>query len=214
MWKASPISRTNQITGFTLVEMAVVVFIGAILLTAGLSLAKTRLEAAQIDVTQKHQETIKQALISYLIRNKRLPCPDIKDGTGAPHTRDGREDRNVSGPFGCSTPTVGSTYVGGVPYVDLGLERSTALDGWENYLTYIISPNWQFSYASVAPTATTTNVPPVVGVYNAIAAYIPKVTMGAIGVYGASTPPLILNACETSQSGLPRTLEMSSFGMK
>ena len=195
--------QPKPIFGFTLVEIAVALLIGAIILTAGLSLVRTRLEAAQIDVTQKHQEAIKQALISYLARNKRLPCPDVIDAvTGNPNSRDGREDRIGGGPpWNCATPPVGAPYVGGVPYVDLGLERSAALDGWDNYITYVMSPNWQLTYGD-GVAVNTSNVIPNPAAFNALAAFVPKVTMGAIAVYGNQMPTLVLNACTSFQAGV------------
>src|SRR3954471_8356995 len=117
--------RVEARSGFTLVEMAVVVLIAAILLTAGLSMVKSRLEAAQLDVTQKKQDAIKQALIAYLGRYKRLPCPDTN--------LDGREDRDPAPPYTCGLPGAAQSF-GGVPYIDLGLDRSAALDGWEDYI--------------------------------------------------------------------------------
>src|SRR3954453_23379304 len=121
--------RVEARAGFTLVEMAVVVLIAAILLTAGLSMVKARLEAAQLEVTQKKQEAIKQALIAYLGRYKRLPCPD--------NNLDGREDRDPAAPYNCGLPGVPQNF-GGVPYIDLSLERAAALDGWENYMRYVV----------------------------------------------------------------------------
>ena len=172
--------RTGRAAGFTLVEIAVVVLIAAILLTAGISLVKSRLEAAQLDVTQKKQEAIKQALISYLGKNKRLPCPD--------NNRDGLEDRDANPPNGCLPQNFG-----GVPYADLGLERSAALDGWENYIRYIVSPNWRFTYGP-ALTLTTSNVNPDT-TFNADAPFVPKVSQGTIALYSNTTLVPILNPC-------------------
>jgi hypothetical protein len=93
-------------------------------------------------------------------------------------------------------------FVGGVPYVDLGLDRSVALDGWENYITYVMSPNWQFAYDPGALTATTTNVVPTAA-FNAAAAFYPLATTGAIAVYGAPMPTLVMNACNTVQGAVP-----------
>jgi prepilin-type N-terminal cleavage/methylation domain-containing protein len=115
--------------GFTLVEIALVVVIASILLIAGMRLMIARAESAQIEVTKRNQDAIKTALISYLGQNNRLPCPD---NTLPPL---GSEIRNVN-----ALPTPCVNYVGTVPYVTLGLDRSAVLDGWDNFITYVVSP--------------------------------------------------------------------------
>jgi type II secretory pathway pseudopilin PulG len=187
----SLLPRARLAVGFTLIEIAVVVFIGTMLLTAGLAMFKARLDAAQVEVTQKKQDAIKQALIAYLARNKRLPCPD--------NNNDGREDRNPAAPYACYVPVVGTTQnFGGVPYVDLGLERSAVLDGWENYIRYVMSPNWRFTYVSPVTDPTTMSAaPPSPTVFSADAAFVPKLSTGLIAVYVSLSPPVppVLDPC-------------------
>ena len=143
--------------GFSLVEMAVVLLLAAILLSSGLKLLATRADSALPEVTRRHQESIKTALISYLGQMKRLPCPDTNF--------DGSENRDNP-----ATPPPCNSYVGTVPYIDLGLDRATVLDGFENYITYVVTPNpaapslpantpawttaWLYSYASSITDAT------------------------------------------------------------
>ena len=67
--------HTKQQSGFTLVELAVVVFLVGLLASLGLSALNAQLASSRISDTKKKQEIIKDALISYLGRNKRLPCP-------------------------------------------------------------------------------------------------------------------------------------------
>lgn len=118
----SQIAQIIRIKGFSLVEMAIVIFIAGILLTAGLKLLSVRVNTAQIETTSTHQLAIKQALIAYLGKNKRLPCPGSV-ATGI-----------------ASLPPCNPTF-GIVPYASLGLDQATVLDGWENYFTYAITPN-------------------------------------------------------------------------
>ena len=111
----------NNFSGFTLVEMAIVlVIIGFIL--GGLLVSLT----AQTDLrdyaeTRKLLENSKEALIGYTLTNRHLPCPDI--------TNDGVEDFNaVTG--NCSASE------GNLPWSTLGLPNT---DAWGQAFLYRVS---------------------------------------------------------------------------
>ena len=185
--KTLPTHR-KRLAGFSLVEMAIVILIAGIMMGAGLSLFAVKQDAAKRDVTQKHQEAIKQALISYLGQYKRLPCPAIVNSTATPPYT-GLEDRN-------STPC--TKYSGIVPYQTLGLDRSVALDGWENFIAYVVSPNpiaplptatppyttaWLYSY-SVSSSSTTPNT----NTNTFSLAFWPSTSTGGIKVTDGTNP--------------------------
>ena len=122
--------------GFTLIELAVVVFLIGLLATMGISALKTQLSNAANSATKKKQDTIKDALITYLGKNKRLPCPAI-DNSGLEAPRNPAitpGDPNCQGNFGI------------VPYTTLELTKSAALDGWENFFSYAVTPQWTMTY--------------------------------------------------------------------
>jgi len=74
-------------SGFTLIEMAVVLFVVALLLGSLLVPLITQVEQRQISDTQKSMEEIKEALIGFAIANRYLPCPDTTgDGVADPAT--------------------------------------------------------------------------------------------------------------------------------
>ena len=127
-------------SGFTLVELAVVVVIIGIMATAGLAALNSQLASANISVTKKKQEAIKDALITYLGKNKRLPCPAI-DNTG-------NESRIAT-----NTPANCTGYFGLLPYAELGLSKSVALDGWDNFFSYAVSQQWTLTYSASTPVA-------------------------------------------------------------
>lgn len=131
---------------FTLAEMAVVVVIMSIMMTAGVKILLADLNAEAEKVTKQKQERIKQALIDYLGKNKRLPCPDTGAGSGnvsytsvtpsAPF--DGLENLIVAG-GNCANYGVSSgipLVLGIVPYRTLGLSQEDVIDGWQNYFLY------------------------------------------------------------------------------
>lgn len=116
-------------SGFTLVEITVVVALIAILLAAGAKIATGLIEGAANSSSAKKQQSAKEALTNYLGRNRRLPCPD----TDRP--ADGRENRAAPG----TTADDCTSEFGTIPYGDLGIPRETALDGWQNYFSYHVA---------------------------------------------------------------------------
>ncbi len=124
----------KPIRGFSLIELSIVLFIGAILLTMGLRALNTQLDNSAYSVTKSRQEVVKDALSTYLGKNGRLPCPD----TDA--VPDGNENRTAASPAACVK------YFGVLPYATLGLSKELGLDGWENYFGYGISQNWTLTY--------------------------------------------------------------------
>ena len=68
--------------GFTLIELAVTMFIIALLLGSILVPLATQVEQRQISETQKKQEDIKDALTGYAVANGYLPCPAISASNG------------------------------------------------------------------------------------------------------------------------------------
>ncbi|MEE9337974.1 MAG: type II secretion system protein [Methylococcaceae bacterium] len=70
-------------TGFTLVELAVVLVIVGILLSSVLGTLGSRIENSRKNETKKQLAEIKLALIGYAYVNGRLPCPDCSVVNGS-----------------------------------------------------------------------------------------------------------------------------------
>ncbi len=129
----SQCNRLRHSTGFTLVEMAVVVLLLGIVLTMGLRTLQATQENAAWSQTRLKQERIKVALIGFFRTNGRLPCPD----SALPPT--GAE------PAVC----LANAGWGVLPWQVLGLSVTDAQDGWANFFTYrvanatpVTSKNW------------------------------------------------------------------------
>ena len=135
--------------GFTLVEIAIAIFIIALLLGSILVPLTTRVEQRQISETQKTLDEIRDALIGFAIANGHLPCPDKTTATGAGTANDGIEDVNAG--------VCVATNDGNVPWVTLGVGAS---DVWGNRFRYQVTA----AYAQRSPvvlnllTAATINV--------------------------------------------------------
>jgi type II secretory pathway pseudopilin PulG len=112
--------------------MAVVIALIGVLMSFGLSALNVYRNGQNASATLQKQIVVRDALIVYLRQYKRLPCPDT-DFT-AP---DGIENRATPG----DTNTACTAAAGLVPYVTLNLPRDSAIDGYENYFSYIVSRN-------------------------------------------------------------------------
>ncbi|MBF0382474.1 MAG: type II secretion system protein [Magnetococcales bacterium] len=121
-------SKTSKNHGFTLAEVAIVLVIMGVLLSLGISAFTAQKESAALKVTKERQKIIKEAMINFLRINMRLPCPDTEANAGTGTMPDGVENCTV-------TPSS----FGILPWDTLGVSRSVAMDGWENFFLYHVS---------------------------------------------------------------------------
>lgn len=157
MKKKSAISPMTTHTGFTLVEMAMVLAIVALLLTGLIPTISGQVELRRISETKKQLDEIQQALIGFAIINGYFPCP-------ATLTSNGLENRSA----GICNGTDAANYNGYIPGATLGLsaldERGLVMDAWGNPVRYAIT-GWN---KTTAPTQndvfTTTNGMRTVGI--------------------------------------------------
>jgi prepilin-type N-terminal cleavage/methylation domain-containing protein len=133
-------------TGFTLIEMAVVLIIIALLLATGLALLEAEQEQRRIEETDNRLNDAREMLIGYALSHVAshdsrpyLPCPDAMMGSSLSSgniANDGKEDRN---------PSTGACDVqeGNLPWATLGLTPRT--DAWANRFRYRVSGNFSNS---------------------------------------------------------------------
>jgi prepilin-type N-terminal cleavage/methylation domain-containing protein len=129
--------------GFTLIELAVVVFITGLMLAAASMLATPILREARQMETQQKLENIARAIDYYAAQNLRLPCPALPDAkTSNPPF--GFE--SGSGPAGNSVPSdCGASpaqWEGIVPFRTLNIPLDWIRDTGSHYITYAISPGF------------------------------------------------------------------------
>lgn len=142
--------------GFTLVELAVTLFIVALLLGSVLVPLQTQVESRKIEETQRILEQAREALLGYASSFGYFPCP-------ATAASNGQEPAGTNHATGrCSTaliPTPGE-YNGFLPAALLGFtpvdEQGFALDSWggsaANRIRYAVS---DVKIVGVDPTFTT-----------------------------------------------------------
>jgi prepilin-type N-terminal cleavage/methylation domain-containing protein len=129
--------------GFTLIELAIVLFIITLLLGGVLTPLGQQITERQTGETRRAMESARIALVGYALRQANqagpLPCPDVRS-TDARHAEvgnpdgranDGLEDRLPDGK--CAVLT------GNLPWKTLGLAEG---DAWGNRLGYAVAADW------------------------------------------------------------------------
>lgn len=131
----------NRESGFTLVELAIVlVIVGLLLGGMMISLSSQTDLRAAADERQQTADVL-EALIGYAASRSGkpyLPCPDTDN--------DGVENRSGNA---CTASE------GGIPWVDLGIGRS---DAWNNRLRYRVSPAFSNSAGFILTSSGTLKV--------------------------------------------------------
>lgn len=133
------ITRTRHL-GFSILELAVVLGVIALIAGAGISMASGALKAADRVTTQERLNTIKIALDSYGKTYGYLPCPASR--ILAPSSAlFGVESRSGNACTAIATGVVlnGSAWLGALPVRSLGLPDNYAWDAWNGKLTYGVS---------------------------------------------------------------------------
>jgi prepilin-type N-terminal cleavage/methylation domain-containing protein len=120
---------SGDVRGFSLIEMAVVLFVITLLIGSLLVPLSTQVQQRQISETQKALEEIKEALLGFAVSKGHLPCPDKTGGGGAGTANDGVED--VDGAGACV-----ATSQGNVPWATLGVAGA---DPWGNRFRYQVT---------------------------------------------------------------------------
>lgn len=119
--------KTRIQNGFTLVEMAIVLAIVALILGTSLTLLSAQQDQRRIEDTRDRLNAAQEALIGFAITNGRLPCPaDPTIATGAA----------LAGHEAATCTTSPNTTGGVLPWVTLGIGET---DAWGRRFTYSVT---------------------------------------------------------------------------
>ncbi len=110
-----------QNKGFTLVELAIVLVIVGLLVSAFLTPLSAQLDQSRNATARRDLQEIKEALLGFVVVNSRLPCPDT-DGNGTEEP--------------CANTNATSSTGGNLPWADLGLK---SLDPWGRTYQYRVN---------------------------------------------------------------------------
>jgi prepilin-type N-terminal cleavage/methylation domain-containing protein len=120
--------------GFSLIEIAVVLFIIAILIAMAAAITRGVTAAQKRSLTATRMATVDAAILQFVTTQRRLPCP--ADGTlASANNNAGVETARTSG-AGCTSDQSN----GVVPWRALALTELEMTDGWDRRLTYRVSP--------------------------------------------------------------------------
>lgn len=128
-----PNMKMKNNSGFTLIELAIVLVIIGLVLSAFLTPLAAQLAQARNTQARKDLSEIKEALLGFAVINGRLPCPDTNN--------DGLEDI-------CGLPNNTVTSGGNVPWSTLNTNQ---LDPWQRRYQYRV--NNAFTAAFILSTA-------------------------------------------------------------
>jgi prepilin-type N-terminal cleavage/methylation domain-containing protein len=137
-------------SGFTLIEMGMVLMIVALLLGGLLPTLSSQVDQRHENDTRKQLDEIQQALIGYAIINGRLPCPATLNPTSS---------HGIESPSGGGTCTKAHTNDTYVPAVTLGLSGTDSNglieDAWGNPIRFAVTTGGSSTFTTANGMSTT-----------------------------------------------------------
>jgi prepilin-type N-terminal cleavage/methylation domain-containing protein len=175
---ASSPSRTTE-RGFTLTELAVVVFIVGLLISGAIYTVSAQMEQRMRESTQRTLEEARELLVAFALVNGRLPCPATCNDAPKCSLGSSSGDENPAGGGACVAP-----YSGFLPAKAIGFRgidnNGFARDAWGNLIRYAVSST---TWSAGAGRFTTSHSP-----------------TGA-SAWSVSQAPADLQVCTQSQAG-------------
>ena len=132
----------NSQSGFTLIELAVILVIVGLIVGASMAMMKPYVDYAQRNGTQEKLKNISTALATFVQNYGRLPCPASNTPTvepfGSPISSGATGTNFIE--TECGARTLPNDYIGIVPYRALGLTEDNVRDSYGNLITYAVAP--------------------------------------------------------------------------
>jgi hypothetical protein len=136
-------------SGVSLVEMAIVIAVGSLLMIGFLRYYSVQVEKRHFDITRSRMDEVRQSLTLYAMTHERLPCPASPAGNAISLAPDGK----IADPCApnVTTPPAGvivhnldkgpeqQVWIGLVPTRELRLDGDDGRDGWGDEFTYAVS---------------------------------------------------------------------------
>jgi prepilin-type N-terminal cleavage/methylation domain-containing protein len=129
-------------SGFSLIELCIVLIISGLLLAAGLKAFNVYITRQRVEQTYNRLEEIKDALDDFVAANGHYPCPSQIDA--APNTPGFGKVTDCDGAAPGGTSDVNGrggrkVRIGGLPVRTLAISDSYSTDGWDHRFTYAVT---------------------------------------------------------------------------
>jgi len=150
------LSRRRR-SGFTLLEMSIVLTIIAVVTAAGMTVFAASLQKRQVVETQEKLKTIQRALLNFRLANGRIPCPaDVTLLLTDPNFGvEGATPGTCTGGTPAANFANGNDIEGMVPTTTLHLPDDDAIDGWGHRIMYAVDNRFTGSNAFTTYTIST-----------------------------------------------------------
>jgi prepilin-type N-terminal cleavage/methylation domain-containing protein len=172
-------------SGFTLIELSVVIAIIGVLLYGSMSILVVGIQASQVNATVATMDKIEKALLDFRVAFGRIPCPSDLTLTSA-SANYGVEAANTGtctgGSPAANSISASGVAEGGIPTRALNLPDDYMYDGWGHKLRYAVNPDYTVTYG----TACTLNANPSITVNDASGAARSTAAIYAIVSHGAN----------------------------
>ncbi len=140
-------SKVQASSGFTLVEIAIVVAIAGVILVASLQFALPIFEQARESETAQKIARIEEAIGTYAVKNYRIPCAADPLRTTVGVEPFGFERGSGVDGDGIGFACTGVNAKGIVPFKTLGLPEDYIYDGHGNVFTYAVTEGFTLNPA-------------------------------------------------------------------
>ena len=146
--------------GYTLVELSIVILVISLLMAGVFSMATGSINNSKVALTNQKMKEVYKSMGTFLMINKRLPCPASLARSKIDDVDYGKEERDdannncgTNGVYASSGSGLGNFIIGAVPIKSLNLGSEFAEDGYENKLSYVIDK--RFTKNFIPPTSGT-----------------------------------------------------------
>ena len=130
--------KNKNESGVFLIELAIFILVFAVMLSVALPLYKNYEQRNARIETKKRMDVISKAFSNFSQTRWRLPCPANSAGVGG--VQYGIERLDAGGLPDCSANIADAHGI--VPYRTLGLPEQYVKDGYGNFFTYVVSPDF------------------------------------------------------------------------
>ncbi|MFO1243088.1 MAG: hypothetical protein U1E36_07850 [Rickettsiales bacterium] len=130
--------KNIRLSGFSLTELAFIIAIIGVVAGVTVSTGKVQLDYASASSTNAKLELVRDALLTFKKKARRLPCPAV--GSDAPSSATYGVEASSCDPSSCPAGLICSNNVvtGVVPFATLGINGEEAVDSWDDKITYAV----------------------------------------------------------------------------